>query len=80
MAVATAEPGISARPQGDAFYNWALRSSTTTRLTPEEVHQQGLEELHTRPKDAPQDQVANARILHDLNIDLEPDLDELVQA
>ena len=44
-AVATAEPGISARPQGDAFYNWALRSSTTTRLTPEEVHQQGLEEL-----------------------------------
>ena len=44
-AVATAEPGISARPQGDAFYNWALRSSTTTRLTPEEVHLQGLEEL-----------------------------------
>jgi len=44
-AVATAEPGISARPQGDAFYNWALRSSTTTRLTPEQVHQQGLEEL-----------------------------------
>ena len=44
-AVATDDPGISARPYGEEFYSWALRSSTTTRLTPEEVHQQGLEEL-----------------------------------
>ncbi|QZD93343.1 DUF885 domain-containing protein [Qipengyuania xiapuensis] len=44
-AVATDEPGISARPYGEEFYAWALRSSTTTRLTPDEVHQQGLEEL-----------------------------------
>ena len=44
-AVATGEPGISARPQGEEFYAWALRSSTTTSLTPDQVHQQGLEEL-----------------------------------
>ncbi len=44
-AVATSAPGISARPQGDEFYAWALRSSTTTTLSPDEVHQQGLEEL-----------------------------------
>ena len=44
-AIATSAPGISARPQGEEFYAWALRSSTTTRLSPDEVHQQGLEEL-----------------------------------
>ncbi|NNC52053.1 MAG: DUF885 domain-containing protein [Erythrobacter sp.] len=44
-AVATDDPGMSARPYGEEFYSWALRSSTTTRLTPDEVHQQGLEEL-----------------------------------
>ncbi|MBX7532263.1 DUF885 domain-containing protein [Qipengyuania sp. 1XM1-15A] len=44
-AVATEDPGMSARPYGEEFYNWALRSSTTTRLSPDEVHQQGLEEL-----------------------------------
>ena len=43
--VATDDPGMSARPYGEAFYSWALRSSTTTRLTPDEVHEQGLEEL-----------------------------------
>ena len=43
--VATSDPGISARPRGDEFYSWALRSSTTTRMTPDEIHQQGLEEL-----------------------------------
>ena len=44
-AVATDDPAISARPRGDEFYAWALRSSTTTRLTPDEVHEQGLDEL-----------------------------------
>ena len=44
-SLATSAPGISARPYGEEFYDWALRSSTTTRLTPDEVHQQGLEEL-----------------------------------
>ena len=44
-AVASDAPGISTRPRGDEFYGWALRSSTTTRLTPDEVHRQGLDEL-----------------------------------
>ena len=44
-AVASDDPGIAARPHGEEFYAWALRSSTTTRLTPDEVHRQGLEEL-----------------------------------
>ena len=44
-AIATDDPGISARRRGDEFYAWALRSSTTTRLTPDEVHEQGLDEL-----------------------------------
>ena len=43
--VATDAPGISARPRGEEFYDWALRSSTTTQLTPDEVHRQGLDEL-----------------------------------
>jgi uncharacterized protein (DUF885 family) len=43
--VASSDPGISARPRGEEFYDWALRSSTTTRLTPDEIHEQGLEEL-----------------------------------
>ncbi|MFK4003618.1 DUF885 domain-containing protein [Qipengyuania sp. NPDC077563] len=44
-AVATSAPGISARPYGEEFYAWALRNSTTTTLSPDEVHEQGLEEL-----------------------------------
>ncbi|MEO9463517.1 MAG: DUF885 domain-containing protein [Marinomonas sp.] len=42
---AKSNPGMWAQPRGDEYYAWALRSSTTTRLTPDEVHQQGLEEL-----------------------------------
>ncbi|MGC1470907.1 MAG: DUF885 domain-containing protein [Sphingorhabdus sp.] len=41
------EAGMWARPQGDEFYAWALRASTTTRMSPEEVHQMGLDELRT---------------------------------
>jgi uncharacterized protein (DUF885 family) len=44
---ASMDPGMWARPSGDEFYAWALRASTTTRLTPEEVHQTGLDELRT---------------------------------
>ena len=44
-AVATDAPGISARPQGEEFYDWALRSSTTTTLSADDIHRQGLEEL-----------------------------------
>ncbi|MBD2842407.1 DUF885 domain-containing protein [Erythrobacter rubeus] len=43
--VATSDPGMAARPSGEEFYAWALRSSTTTRLTPDEIHRQGLDEL-----------------------------------
>ena len=44
-AVASSDPGIYARPNGEEFYAWALRSSTTTTMSPDEVHRQGLEEL-----------------------------------
>lgn len=44
-AVASDAPGISSRPRGEEFYAWALRSSTTTDLTADQIHQQGLEEL-----------------------------------
>ncbi len=44
-AVATSAPGLSTRPRGDEWYTWGLRASTTTTLTPDEVHERGLEEL-----------------------------------
>ena len=43
--VATDAPGMAARPHGDEYYRWALKASTTTTLTPDEIHQIGLEEL-----------------------------------
>ena len=49
--VATDDPGMSARPGGDAYYAWALKASTTTDMSPEEVHRMGvaeLEGLHAR--------------------------------
>ncbi|WP_052072211.1 DUF885 domain-containing protein [Sphingopyxis sp. MWB1] len=42
---ATNDAGLWARPGGDEFYAWALRASTTTRMTPDEVHQMGLDQL-----------------------------------
>jgi len=44
-AVATSDPGMAARPHGDEYYRWALKASTTTTMTPEEIHQVGLDEL-----------------------------------
>ncbi|RZV34269.1 MAG: DUF885 domain-containing protein [Sphingomonadaceae bacterium] len=44
-SVATGAPGMRERPHGEEWYQWALRSSTTTDLTADEIHQQGLEEL-----------------------------------
>jgi uncharacterized protein (DUF885 family) len=44
---ATMDAGMWARPHGDEYYRWALRASTTTTLTPDEVHQIGLDELKT---------------------------------
>lgn len=48
---AVMDAGMWARPGGDEFYAWALRASTTTRMTPDEVHAMGraeLAELHGR--------------------------------
>jgi uncharacterized protein (DUF885 family) len=48
-AVATNDAGLWARPHGDEFYRWALKASTTTTLSPDELHEMGrgeLERLH----------------------------------
>jgi uncharacterized protein (DUF885 family) len=42
---ATMDAGMWARPGGDEWYAWGLRASTTTRMTPDEVHQMGRDEL-----------------------------------
>lgn len=39
------EPGIWALPQGDARYAFAVKQTTTTDLTPEQIHQLGLQEV-----------------------------------
>jgi uncharacterized protein (DUF885 family) len=44
-AVATDVAGMWSRPNGEEYYRWALKASTTTNLTPDEVHQMGLEQL-----------------------------------
>jgi uncharacterized protein (DUF885 family) len=44
-AVATNDAGISARPHGADFYRWALKASTTTTMSPDEVHELGQSEL-----------------------------------
>lgn len=44
-ALAKADPGMRERPRGAEFYAWALRASTTTNVSAEEIHQRGLEEL-----------------------------------
>ena len=44
-AVATDDAGISSRPRGEDFYRWALKASTTTSMSPEEVHEMGQSEL-----------------------------------
>ncbi|GAA4014541.1 DUF885 family protein [Sphingomonas swuensis] len=48
---ATDQAGMWARPGGDAFYAWALKASTTTSMTPDEIHRLGLstlDSLHAR--------------------------------
>lgn len=44
-AAATADAGVWKLPKGDAYYDWALRAGTTSRMSPEEVHQLGLEQV-----------------------------------
>ncbi len=42
---ATTEDGVWKLPEGEAFYAYCLRSSTTTDYTPEQVHEIGLQEV-----------------------------------
>jgi uncharacterized protein (DUF885 family) len=44
-AEATNDPGISSRPGGAEYYRWALKASTTTDMTPDQVHDMGRSEL-----------------------------------
>jgi uncharacterized protein (DUF885 family) len=44
-AVATSDAGMWARPRGEEYYRWALKASTTTTLSPDEIHELGRREL-----------------------------------
>jgi uncharacterized protein (DUF885 family) len=44
-AQATDVPGMWSRPNGDEYYRWAVKASTTTSMTPDEIHQLGLDTL-----------------------------------
>jgi uncharacterized protein (DUF885 family) len=44
-AVATSDAGMWARPRGEEYYQWALKASTTTTLSPDEIHELGRREL-----------------------------------
>jgi uncharacterized protein (DUF885 family) len=44
-AHATDLAGMWSRPHGDEYYRWALRTSTTTDMSPDEVHAMGLDQL-----------------------------------
>ena len=44
-AMATGDAGMWARPHGEAYYRWALKASTTTAMTPDEIHEMGRSEL-----------------------------------
>ncbi|MET0309528.1 MAG: DUF885 domain-containing protein [Sphingomonas sp.] len=44
-ARATSDAGVWKFKDGDAYYAWALSAGTTTTMTPNEVHQMGLDQL-----------------------------------
>jgi uncharacterized protein (DUF885 family) len=44
-ATATNDAGMWSRPHGDEYYRWALKASTTTSMTPDEIHELGKSEL-----------------------------------
>ncbi|BBD98706.1 DUF885 domain-containing protein [Sphingobium amiense] len=44
-AAATMDAGVWKLPQGEDYYAWALQAGTTTRMTPDEVHRLGLDQL-----------------------------------
>jgi uncharacterized protein (DUF885 family) len=39
------KPGIGALPDGDRYYRFLVRRNTTTDLTPEQIHQIGIDEV-----------------------------------
>jgi uncharacterized protein (DUF885 family) len=39
------QPGISALPDGPAYYGYLVKAMTTTDLTPDQIHQIGLDEV-----------------------------------
>ena len=45
-AQATDQAGMWSRPHGDEYYAWALKASTTTNMSPDEIHAMGLEQLN----------------------------------
>lgn len=48
---ASSDAGMWAKPEGEAYYAWALKAGTTTTMSPDEVHEMGrdeLESLHAR--------------------------------
>ena len=44
-AVANDLAGMWSRPHGEEYYRWALKASTTTNMSPDQVHQMGLQQL-----------------------------------
>ena len=40
------DPGVWSLPDGDARYRYAIKRMTTTDLTPDQIHEIGLKELH----------------------------------
>ena len=44
QAKAGHDAGVWRLPQGEAYYRWLLKESTTTNLTPDQVHNMGLEQ------------------------------------
>ena len=42
---ATNDDGVWKLPDGDAYYAWLVRSQTTTRMTPQQIHELGLAEV-----------------------------------
>ena len=44
-AAASNDAGIWSRPRGDEYYRWSLKASTTTTMSPDEIHELGRSEL-----------------------------------
>lgn len=43
--LADSTPGLRTRPRGEEWYRWALKSSTTTSQSPQEIHRLGVDTL-----------------------------------